>query len=124
MIKYRVEVDKYKNVFWYKWKTNELHREDGPAIGWNNGDKEWWLNGKPHRENGPAIETSCVGKEWYLNGKRHREDGPAIEWTDGTESWYLDGECLNPEARWKCQIDDCEGKVVEIDGVEYELRKK
>ena len=24
----------------------KLHREDGPAIIWDNGFKEWWINGK------------------------------------------------------------------------------
>ena len=23
-----------------------LHREDGPAVEWNDGYKAWWLNGK------------------------------------------------------------------------------
>ena len=26
--------------------SGKLHREDGPAIEWANGDKMWWLNGK------------------------------------------------------------------------------
>ena len=29
-------------TYWYF--NDELHREDGPAIEWNNGDGEWWLN--------------------------------------------------------------------------------
>ena len=29
---------------WYK--NNELHREDGPAIEWKNGDKNYYLNNK------------------------------------------------------------------------------
>jgi len=32
------------NVFYNNGK--DIHREDGPAIIWSNGDKEWWLNGK------------------------------------------------------------------------------
>jgi len=78
MIKYRVEIDNEKTVFWYKWETNELHREDGPAMEWVDGDKEW-----------------------YLNDKHLTED----EW------------------KKRVSIDNHEGKVVEIDGVEYELRK-
>jgi hypothetical protein len=30
-------------------------------------------------------------KEWYLNGKLHREDGPAGEYADGSKWWYLNG---------------------------------
>jgi hypothetical protein len=29
--------------------------------------KQWWLNGKFHREDGPAIEYPSGTKEWYLN---------------------------------------------------------
>ena len=34
--------------------NNKLHREDGPAIEWDNGDKYWYKNGLLHRENNPA----------------------------------------------------------------------
>jgi len=78
MIKYRVEVDG-KTVHWYKWETNKLHREDGPAVVWASGNKLW-----------------------YLNDERLTEE----DWKKETNS------------------DNHEGKTVEIDGVEYELRKK
>ena len=29
---------------------------------------QWWLNGVLHRENGPAIEYEDGTKEWYLLG--------------------------------------------------------
>jgi len=75
-----------------EWYLNgKLHREDGPAIESSYGYKAWYLNGKRHREDGPAIESFFGNKSWYLNGKRHREDGPAIEWNDGDKSWYLNG---------------------------------
>jgi hypothetical protein len=29
------------------WSLNDkFHREDGPAIEWNDGEKEWWFNGQ------------------------------------------------------------------------------
>ena len=31
---------------------------------YDNGDKHWYLNNKRHRENGPAIEYANGGKEW------------------------------------------------------------
>ena len=71
---------------------DQLHREDGPAVEWNNGSKEWWLNDKLHREDGPAVEYSYGHKSWYLNGKRHREDGPAVEWSNGDEYWLINGK--------------------------------
>jgi hypothetical protein len=50
-----------------------------------------------HREDGPAIEYADGGKEWYLNGKCHREDGHAIEYADGSKSWYINDELLTEE---------------------------
>lgn len=35
---------------------------------YEDGHKEWLLNGKLHREDGPAIEYSSGSKEWWLNG--------------------------------------------------------
>jgi len=124
MTKYRVEIDEQKTIRWYKWETDEHHREDGPALEYANGDKVWFLNGECHREDGPACEGANGTKKWFLNGECHREDGPACEWSDESKSWYLNGKLLS-EKQWKAKVnkDDCEGKVVEIDGVEYELRK-
>jgi len=88
-----IEIDEFGSKFYYKDKEMKiLHREDGAAIEWNNGDKSWWLNGERHREDGPAIELNNGDKSWWLNGKLHREDAPAIEWNTGSKEWYLNGE--------------------------------
>ena len=50
-----------------------------------------------HREDGPAVEYASGFKEWRVDGKLHHEDGPAIEWADGSKSWYLNGEYLREE---------------------------
>lgn len=93
---------------WYR--DGALHREDGPAIERDNGDKEWYLNGDRHRDNGPAIEYASGDREWWINGNRHRvdgpaidhsavkkwyhhnvlhrKDGPAVEWSNGEKYWY------------------------------------
>ena len=85
-----IKIDEDGNMFYFKDKAMYIfHREDGPAIEYAAGDKEWWVDGKRHREDGPAIEHAAGGKEWYLNGKLHREDGPAIEYSDGHKEWYL-----------------------------------
>ena len=61
-------------------------------------------------------------KQWYLDGKRHRTDGPAIEWSDGTKHWYLDGKGLSEqEFLAKTQPAPCNNKFVEVDGVRYRL---
>ena len=99
-----------EGTFYYKNRAmNIFHREDGPAIEYPDGSKEWWLdgklhreesscgdkawviNGKLHREDGPAYEHSDGTKEWWFNDKWHREDGPAIEYPDGSKEWWLNG---------------------------------
>ena len=56
--------------------------------------KRWYENDKLHREDGPALEYDDGTKIWFLNGKYHRENGPAIEYADGSERWCLDNEIL------------------------------
>lgn len=99
--KYTVEVDDDGNRFWYNDQV-QLHRTDGPAIELADGSREWWLNGQ------------C-----------HQTDGPAVEYADGTCLWYLNGVQLSEEehrARTQPQNKNtCAGRVVEIDGVKYQL---
>jgi hypothetical protein len=54
--------------------NDQLHRADGPAIEYANGDKMWYLNGRRHREDGPAIERADGNKIWYLNGQEYSFD--------------------------------------------------
>ena len=72
--KYYVVVDE-RSTRWYKdAKCKVLHRENGPAVEWWNGHKEWWRNGQRHRIDGPAVEWADGIKEWYINGKELTED--------------------------------------------------
>ena len=94
----------------YRNELGQLHREDGPAYK-DDYIKSWWINGKPHRswknfqqEDGPAIEYSDGYKEWYINGKRHREDGPAIELSNGNKWWWLNGLNYYSEERYNEEI--------------------
>ena len=49
----------------------------------------YYKNGKPHREDGPAIIEQCGDKYWYLNGEFHRESGPAKEYFYGDyKDWF------------------------------------
>ena len=78
-----------------EWNNEEgqHHREDGPAVVWDDGDEEWWQYGKLHRLDGPAMISKSVGyKYWYMDGKRHRVDGPAIEYGCGNNVWYYQGK--------------------------------
>jgi hypothetical protein len=53
----------------------------------------YFKNGKFHREDGPAIEYENGEKHWLVNGLFHREDGPAIEFVNGRKSWYYKDKC-------------------------------
>ena len=92
--------DKLEATYYYKDGTTssehdtskQLHRENGPAVEWTNGDKFWYLDGRSHRPDGPACEYANGDKHWYEHGKRHRVGLPAMEWTNGDRYWYIDGK--------------------------------
>jgi len=119
MMEYKVVVSEDATL-WYKPGTDERHREDGPAIEFADGTKEWYLHGNLHREDGPAVEYADGYKAWLLNDKLHREDGPAVENASGTKCWYLHGEKLS-EAEFDQRMNTCDGKTVEVDGKTYRL---
>ena len=50
--------------------------------------------GQLHRENGPAIIYPGGTKEYFLNGKRHRIDGPAIEYRGKDFEYWYEGKYL------------------------------
>jgi hypothetical protein len=63
------------NKFYYKDKEMTiLHREDGPAVEWSNGNKFWYLNDVLHREDGPAVEWINGDKVWFLNDENLTEE--------------------------------------------------
>ena len=79
-----------------EWRLNgQLHREDGPAVENVDGLKEWFQNDRLHRLDGPAREWLNGSKEWWQKGKRHREDGPAIEFADRSKQWWINGKKLS-----------------------------
>jgi len=89
---------------------------------YNNSTKWFNLEGKLHREDGPAVEWANGDKSYYLNGKLHREDGPALEDVDGYKSYSINGEYLTQE-EFNNRNKSCENKIVEIEGVKYKLTK-
>ena len=49
----KCEIDEYGIK---RWKLNgNLHREDGPAIEWDEGSQYWYKHDLPHRLDGPAV---------------------------------------------------------------------
>jgi hypothetical protein len=79
----------------YRDENGELHREDGPAIEYADGGKDWYWYGKCHRQDGPAYEDANGFKVWYWHGQYHRQDGPAIEDADGYKAWYYHGQKID-----------------------------
>lgn len=118
MPNYKVVVSNVRTC-WYN-EEDKFHRENGPAIEYANGEKQWWINGKFHREDGPAIEYPDGSKYWYKNDKLHREDGPAIEYPCGRKFWYLNNKELT-EAEHQVKVKSCDGKTVTINGKTYKL---
>lgn len=73
-----------------EWYLDDvLHREDGPAIEFENGCEKWFQHGVLHRKDGPAVIESTM-KCWFVNGFLHRDDGPAYVDTN-IRSWYRHG---------------------------------
>ena len=64
VLKTREKITHYKLIDGF----HVLHREDGPAIEYANGNKQWCRNGQLHREDGPAIEYANGCKQWWING--------------------------------------------------------
>ena len=53
------------------------------------GTKRWYVNGEYHREDGPAVEWSDGDKEWFLNGKEaHPETIVDYHLMRGTFCYY------------------------------------
>ncbi|EKO3611946.1 hypothetical protein M3914_003145 [Vibrio metschnikovii] len=58
------------------------------------GTKQWFIKGSDirHREDGPAVEYTCGGKEWWLNNELH-----LVELSSGNKFWYINGSELSDE---------------------------
>ena len=72
--------------------NGKLHRMDGPAVIYSNGEKNYYNNGKLHRMDGPAVIYPWGGEEYYVNGQCHRTDGPAIWLSDGYREYHIRGK--------------------------------
>jgi hypothetical protein len=108
-----------------EWRVDRnLHRENGPAITWDDGSEDWCVDGKRHRIGGPAIIRATGSKYWCFKGEYHRTNGPAIEHANGIKEWWIDGEQISEDEfneRNNPPAAPCHRKVVEIDGKRYRL---
>jgi len=55
----KLTIDKYGTKEW-RLPSGELHRENGPAVEWSNGDTSWWINGVSYTEQEYKYETRSV----------------------------------------------------------------
>ena len=59
------------------------------------GTKYYLQDGKIHRENGPAIEYANGHKEWHRHDELHRTDGPAVECQNGDIEFHYNGHYVS-----------------------------
>ena len=57
----------------------------------------YYLDGELHRLDGPAIEFVNGDKSWYKEGKMHRLDGPAEEYANGYQFYWIDDKDYSEE---------------------------
>ena len=64
------ELNEFGDTFYHN-ERGDLHREDGPAIEYTDGSKEWCINNLFHRIDGPAVEWVgiCKLKQYFLMDK-------------------------------------------------------
>lgn len=91
-----MDSEPYTNEFgtttWYN-RAGQRHREDGPAVEYDDGSEEWYIQGVLHRVDGPAVYSADGFTAWYQQGQLHRENGPARQWAfDGDDEWWHHGE--------------------------------
>lgn len=90
----------YGEIWFYaSYVVGSFHREDGPAVIFEDGTKKWFFNNNLHRIGGPAVEYCDGKKTWYVEGKLHNEHGPAIITQKDRKRWYLNNEQLT-EQEW------------------------
>ena len=69
---YKVTVDDYGTKCWYN-EQGQRHREDGHAIEWADGAKEWYINVKKLTEAEFNTRTkSCDGRVVEIDGKKYK----------------------------------------------------
>lgn len=106
-------------------RNNKLHRDDGPALIYNDGHKVWYQDGEIHRVDGPAVIIQNRQK-WFRRGKLHNWAEPAVQgYTasgDRIERWFVNGEDITTAAVswmigydiWRWPLNDAEQFVFAV----------
>ncbi len=122
------EFDDFQYIDWMK--HGELHRNDGPARIWADGDVDWFKHGKPYRTDGgpsgvryldghirlhpntmrndidhPSFMSTCGAIEWERHDKTHRIGGPASIHVQGVIRWHVHDKCYRKDGPARIQPD-------------------
>ena len=62
-----VETDEHGTVSFFN-NAGAVHRTDGPAVIYSDGNALWYQNGLLHRTDGPAVMLSSGIGHWFLSG--------------------------------------------------------
>lgn len=88
------------------YESQQLDLKQGTYLHkFRTGACEYFKNGQLHRDDGPAVIYPNGDQYWWKEGKIHRDDGPATVWSDGTLEWWKEGKPYEPSAHelmaWK-----------------------
>ena len=81
-----------KELTLYKYKQ-KIHREnDQPAIIWEHGDQEWFIEGQRNRINDqPAVIQKELGRIWFVNNSISRENFQPSFINFNNNEFYIQG---------------------------------
>ena len=61
-------------------ENGHIHREDGPAVIYDDGSVEYWQHGRLHRIGGPAIDYPDTFRKWYQDNNLY----------NNSREWWVD----------------------------------
>ena len=61
----KLEINNHGDKCW-KLPNGLFHHEDGPAVEYSNGYKEWWVNGKQYSKEDYKYKMRLVKLEYIL----------------------------------------------------------
>lgn len=63
------DIDQAGSEYWTRADDRTvIHREDGPAITWDDGARFWYYDGVNHNENGPSAIYADGSMHWHYHG--------------------------------------------------------
>lgn len=87
------------------------------------GTKIWSLkSGTMHRDDGPAVVFPDGSKQWRRLNALHRTDGPAVENADGSKQWWIDGRKYDDLTQWAKWALKYEGKECTKEMIEQKIQ--